>query len=253
MLKVTIPKITLPKIGLGSANLPGYVRDTAPDYINDGLVFWLDGIDKGGTHGKWVDLIGGVEFQNHGATAIGKGWRFDKSADDQPQYLDSETRLNYPVATHSVEVCFRYGEWEASALLFATNIEGSIAAGYIKGGLFSFRHGDPRGSFVFAPDKEMAVSISAAANNGIANGAPLQFTDIQTWDAASYPHIGWRGYGSSVFIGEIYSIRVYNRLLSAEEMRHNQKVDARRFGLSLEPVATLEYNDVDLAKLDGVS
>lgn len=59
MQKVTIPKITLPKIELGSANLPGYVHDTAPGYIDDGLVFWLDGIDKGGVHGKWIDLVGG--------------------------------------------------------------------------------------------------------------------------------------------------------------------------------------------------
>lgn len=33
-----------------------------PEYIQDGLVFWLDGIDKGNITGKWIDLIGGIEF-----------------------------------------------------------------------------------------------------------------------------------------------------------------------------------------------
>lgn len=43
-----------------------------------------------------------------------------------------------------------------------------------------------------------------------------------------------------------HSIRIYDRLLSEAEMRHNQEVDRKRFKLTFpEPIMTLEYEEDD--------
>ena len=55
-----------------------------PQYVTDGLVFWLDGIDKGGTT-AWVEKINNYSFENHGATFNTDHVYFD-GVDD---YLDS--------------------------------------------------------------------------------------------------------------------------------------------------------------------
>lgn len=41
-------------------------------YITDGLVFHLDGINKGAKEGMWVDLVSGVEFAPDGEVEWGR-------------------------------------------------------------------------------------------------------------------------------------------------------------------------------------
>lgn len=53
-------------------------------------------------------------------------------------------------------------------------------------------------------------------------------------NSSTYPLIGKRtysGYTSWPFKGKIYAIRVYNRILSEEEIEQNYKLDKLRFGL----------------------
>ena len=48
--------------------------------------------------------------------------------------------------------------------------------------------------------------------------------------------IGLRYYGTNkqnIFKGTIYAIRIYNRILTADEMKHNQRIDNERYGLGL--------------------
>jgi len=48
--------------------------------------------------------------------------------------------------------------------------------------------------------------------------------------------------GNNLNAQQYHSIRIYDRLLTEAEMRHNQEVDRRRFKLTFpEPTMTLEY------------
>lgn len=72
-------------------------------YIQDGLVFQLDGIDYGGTEGHWIERKNGYDFYEHAGTDLhtendcmvfdGNSW-----------FLCNDTIANYPDSTHSIEV-----------------------------------------------------------------------------------------------------------------------------------------------------
>lgn len=88
-----------------------------------------------------------------------------------------------------------------------------------------------------------AKTISQSSARGIANGVSLTTITISSSD-----HIGERNYGgmwigcaaysaagqpSNVTAMEIYSIRIYNRILTEDEVKYNQWVDDQRYGMGL--------------------
>lgn len=88
-----------------------------------------------------------------------------------------------------------------------------------------------------------AKTISQSSARGIANGAALSTVTIGSAD-----HIGERNYGgmwigacaystagspTNVVAQEIYSIRIYNRILTEDEVKYNQWVDDQRYSMGL--------------------
>ena len=61
------------------------------------------------------------------------------------------------------------------------------------------------------------------------NGVPQEVSGSQNYFGGSNKYIAG-GY-NTFFNGKIYSIRIYNRELSDEEIINNQKYDKFRFGL----------------------
>jgi hypothetical protein len=61
-------------------------------YISDGLIFELDGLDKGSTGSYcWVDKVGGKTFTNAGGVEeLNNGFRFNRTS---TSYLDCNTTL----------------------------------------------------------------------------------------------------------------------------------------------------------------
>lgn len=94
--KISLPKIAIFKVTLPSVHLIGHPDEE--DYIKDGLVFWLDGIDKGGEEGKWVDLVGGVEFTPDAAVAAEWGANYVRGK------LTAPVNLPYPAAEFTIEL-----------------------------------------------------------------------------------------------------------------------------------------------------
>ena len=205
------------------------------DYIKDGLVFQLDGINKGATDGTWVDLIGGVVYTPMGTTtAVENGFELKKLGD----YIAGTFLYEYPNIDWTIEVCIEVSKQGGSGcMVFTPNTMPKT----FKNPVFLVRAGKIWGQ----PHNTRSVIYQ--------NGSKLSFktysmnkeriifdmvnkempTQVNNHDA----HSSRYGIGSSAnyygFIGVIHAVRVYSRILSESEIMHNQKLDNKRFKLGL--------------------
>ena len=204
-------------------------------YIKNGLIFWLDGINKGGTTGKWKDLIGGKMVTLQNCVETSNGVTFAGTTDSygiltgaisldclnetleiatDPVLFKNLCVLSQPKINDSVGIC----------LLCSTNYSE----------IYPIANGGQYYGYKTFSNKKKTLSIC----NGyaVADGADLAASDnTDSWGAntTGNTYIGVRGATtlSRPFSGKIHSIRIYNRKLSVAEMKANQAVDAIRFGL----------------------
>lgn len=245
MEKLRLPGVDLPKTTLPSARLAGSVV-ADKDYIKDGLVFWLDGIDRGGEDDKWVDLVGGVAFTPNSNVMWGE--------DYVQGVLRASEAVGFPVRESTIEYA-------------ATNITNWPVGQH----LLVFNSGTTDGICI-GPTQSMLILTHSSANSiiyrdnsfGMAGGhcasgnCERMLHNLITNDKPSTGNqwnlrgpVAYVNYGN-LAIARIHSIRIYNRLLTEEEMRHNQEVDKRRFNLTFpEPVMTLELDEDDYTELSG--
>lgn len=200
-------------------------------YISDGLVFWLDGINKGQTAGAWTDLIGGEIFVTQRGNPIEQqnGWYFDGVSN---LYAPNMGQLVGNNSAFTIEVCISASAANKIAIYLCPcilaewnnkisyrNIRGSVGANpTYSGSLTTYK------------------TISLNSVNGIADFSILNTSSNETWgDATADPFaIGGRYSDSTYgFIGTIHSVRIYNRYLTTDEMMYNQQIDNERFNLGL--------------------
>lgn len=219
--KVYVGSTEIEKIYLGNELV--YSQEPA-SYITDGLVFHLDGIEKGNTTGTWTDLVAGIVFTNTNVVSIDKGWQFDGTA-----YFYS-TQVFAGSANHTVEVCFKptgtsnYG-------LFACGTQTQYnCCFYRNNNSITFLQ---RSNIYNIPVSAGNVySISLNLSNGLCNGVvKTKGSSTDYWGNSNF-YVGKRSAGN-YFVGEIYSIRIYNRRLTSEEQLNNFKVDNIRFELGI--------------------
>lgn len=204
------------------------------DYITDGLIVHFDGIDYGGDPTKWVDLIGGVEFTATANTSrIANGWALGGG--------NSEglvgTQLSTSGKTETIEAAISStGKWRpllfgnGPGIVFYTTTSGLY---YLAGG-----SGQRDASFADITSKTDcggANCVSLNKENLILNGVAHNTRGANNWWNNVLPTtIGARpSSDTNYFVGNIYSLRIYNRLLTADEMLHNQRIDNARFNLGL--------------------
>lgn len=241
-------------------------RPTMPwnDYVQDGLVFHLDGIDKGGVDGQWTDLIGGVDFPNHDAIELENGWQFTGGY----QYLgyanNASKSLNFSPDECTVEVCCyddsvnnAAGSTYSGLSLFyfgAQNSQGTNATNPIYMNLCYYKdqryiNGMYVGNSVSVWGDDYVESdsphiISMNKDRAFDNGHELNSLGATHWDSISGGRtIGAKWHPSSQLsnfcFGKIYAIRIYNRILSANEMLQNQRVDNARFNMGVESLTNV--------------
>lgn len=195
------------------------------EYITDGLVFHLDGINRGTTDPtKWIDLVGGVEFS--GNDSWGATYRIGGHSNYMIAYGVREVSLD----SGTMEVVYRMDS-NNNERLYEPNVRG--------GNNFCFGHAGQYISLTNNPANKMCVKQS---------NAPLNADHCFSYNAVSIvidggdvPSVNYDWfYGmsdGSTRIGHlgcrIYSIRFYNRLLTTDEMLHNQRIDNERFNLGL--------------------
>lgn len=196
----------------------------ADAYIQDGLVFQLDGIDKG--NDAWIDRKGQKEFVLHNVVTNSNNMEFNGTN----SYAECSSTLGYDSATHTLEVV-----WEGNKVRGVPFFGGPTSAE-----LCLLPQGTPLRRLSFGTGMNFIVNqpdelkmISANADNIIYNAGWIG-TSAELEANASYNQtvasVG-RYKFSNYFRGKIYAIRVYNRKLSALEMLQNQLIDIERFGL----------------------
>lgn len=203
------------------------------EYIQDGLVFWLDGINKGDDPTRWTDLIGGKYFTltAHSTANEDNVW-FDGAG-----YITGSANVAVSYDTGTIEVCSN-GNTSGVIYIPAKNTYLSFLQG---GAGYTIRPNQP--SNCFSTTKVAKKSASFTWEYGLVNGKKLTTKVSNNWNPnTTKPSIGGRSNGTAYYYtGKVYSIRIYNRKLTEKEMRHNQKVDNKRFKLGLK-IAGGEFN-----------
>lgn len=214
--------------------LPGGEEPIECPYITDGLIFWLDGIERGGVTGQWKDLIGGKIFTLYGVTEETDGVTF------------AGTTSSYGIYNGAVSSDWKIETIEATR---ATS-EGTNACIFCPAGASS-----PIGiGLIFASAKDNCCiqidgstyskfltysgwkRLSLNKDHGIRNGSvSVSKSGTDSWgkNTSGNTYLGVR-YTSSLakpFSGKLNSIRIYNRWLTEDEMKANQAVDATRFNV----------------------
>lgn len=208
-------------------------QNNADSYIQDGLIFQLDGIDKGGDGTTWVDRIGGVVFDNHGAVLAPNCVELDGST-----YMQNLTAPTIGSWTNgaTIEIAV-IGDYSGAQDLFIQNV-----AGYPDIPLAAFRNA----GIVFyytaynagrhSPALRHVISLLSVSNsNSVADGEVVPFSTGKDWvrHDGSGTCIGCRAPGVNHFTGKVYAIRIYGRELTTAEMLFNQRIDNDRFNLGL--------------------
>ena len=213
------------------------------EYIRNGLVLWMDGIDKGDVQNAWVDKINGHIFESINGMTVGKD--HIQLSKNSSQYLENTTFDN--------AVDFQEGTIEVvisdytiySAIIFAPNIRRGLCFGFGSSGSILYcisAQNDDRANHYIIPNRNTGKCFSISSDIALIDGELVSPSSSMSYFGQNYPtdsHIGGRIYtvnGSpspNYFNGKIYSIRLYNRKLSKSEMLYNQYVDNKRFNLGI--------------------
>lgn len=202
---------------------------TPQDYVQDGLVLLMDGIEKGGTAGHWIDLVNGHDFE-----ALG-GVTFEDNCvtfDGINGYLHNNTFTTPSSNTGTIEIVFAK-EGSTAQVLYAPKSGSQRLAFYLSStNLLVW-------SIVTSlPSYQLQDAASVSVNN---NGCYLNGSNISpntsysmSTSGTTYNRIGCRynnNVNSNFLNGRIYCIRIYNRQLTADEVEANRQIDIARFGI----------------------
>ncbi len=204
-------------------------KDTPMDYITDGLIFHLDGIDKGGTANAWTDLVSGMVLTGT-ATFSDNGVTFDGV-----NVLHSDTELPQDSAEplFTVEICC--SDVSTKGIVFASRTHIPVTAVCVNLSTGQFFNANAVNSIPSAVIPQ-TFTCSVNATSRLLNGMLVTgYGNMNAWSNGG-TNVGgrkWPNSNTNGIIGTVHSIRVYNRRLTEEEMLHNQVIDMKRFNLNI--------------------
>ena len=209
------------------ATLPASASVTAQDYVQDGLIAHWDGIENVGygqydAHATvWKNLVsGGLDL----TLTNGAQWVLGALQGNGKLVASTTATIDY----QTIEIVFANEKTGANAWLFSNGVSKYIvlATGRVQWinsraiKTFSFSE-TGRHALSWVNDKAAYVDCAATTYG--------DYND--TWGAGnSGIHLGARNKDNAYgFTGKYFSIRIYNRELTAAEVAANHAVDAARF------------------------
>ena len=220
---------------------------SADAYVQDGLVFQLDGIDKGNVEGAWVDRKAGRQFTLNNCIVNSDNIEFngkDSEAIDNNNYMLPTVPEKY-----TIEVVLYYG----GGTILSQNKPSSssvnqgqpmiVALNSTINYLTIGRHlyaveALPKNKYICLQAQSQGYEVQVNCNGDVL--ASRQGTDSsigQNFYAYGRPSVGcfWTSYSNKAghLLGKVYSIRLYNRLLTEEELYNNMVVDYMRFRIPI--------------------
>jgi hypothetical protein len=207
----------------------------------------LDCTDYDPTTGEWIDRVGGIRFIPRTSVLptidTDGSVKFNNSALawDSPSAGYNKYPINHAITSESVFLTTRTNP--RFMIAGATN----AVIGYDTSGFFytgtSTAH-DVSVSYLKAKIPIEINKINTISGTVINEKFPYQFRCFHNGvelpsESLKYgmltneggPAIGNSWYSNSILIGNIYNVRLYDRVLSAEEIIHNQNIDKERFGI----------------------
>ena len=223
-------------INLRNALMAGKRTPTAKDYVQSGLVAMWDGIENAGwgTHNasatKWKDLVGNYDFNLNYSTTIYSNHIY---CDGRQSAGDTGALIDVPAVT--IEIVAQYLSSSVNTAIFMTG--GNNSSYYTEvfaisasntSFIFSYHNVDWKDTVVHSWSKNLGNTdcYKDGVNIGTKGNATLDVSSARGYIG----RIG--GTGNVGCQCRIYSIRLYSRALTAEEIAANYAIDKARFGLS---------------------
>lgn len=225
----------------------GIEQEDETDYVQNGLVLHLDGLNQGNTAGHWIDTVGNHDFVfEGGANAVSNGVEF-LTSDDDAAVCEDEYDIEYTQGT--IEVCFTPGpDFDTeNRSFFVTNKENQLCAMYqtkTKNWIFGIyktagktipakrilQDIDFTKPMTISENNDILIQNGVANNNTLGN-ARLAFDDYHSMRVGSAKpnNTLWPSHAGAT----IHEIRIYNRKLTQSEMLRNQRIDNNRYNLGL--------------------
>lgn len=206
------------------------------DYVRDGLIFQLDGTNKGNHTGEWQDLVSGMRFTRGTNVIEGNNYfQFDGGSTNDSLMLGSGS-ISTNVPTN--KAAFTFEAVVESSGLGDINItfsggQGSGISFVLRGAsvwVFGQGYGYNAGNMITSSGIKV---ISYSTTRFILNRAIGSYAGNDYWgNGGQIASIGGELSATSRrFAGKVYAIRMYNRLLTENEMLHNQELDYKKFVL----------------------
>ena len=230
---------------------------SSDEYIKDGLILHYDGInnirDGNNAHSTvWEDLSGNNNdgiFVNSNNTIkyIGNGYEFTNNID----YIETTNVLSLSTDPNiTLEIVYKWYGMQGNQTIaglfnFRTNNSnaGNSLTGWFTTDGVSF---DAINVSVAAsePEKNVVNNISFLKKSGTFNTDTASIysnsnkasiisssgtTNMNLQNLTMQIGRGWQYSGNRTLNGVIYAVRVYNRVLSEEEIKHNYEIDKDRF------------------------
>ena len=217
---------------------------SADAYVQDGLVFQLDGIDKGNVEGAWVDRKAGRQFTLNNCIVNSDNIEFN-GTDSEAIDNDNEKFPTVP-EDYTIEVVLYYG----GGTILTQNSSSSSYGSPMMVALYSTTdfHTIGRGldAVEALPEKKYMClqalakgstpTIQVNCNGDVlaSRGGGIIGNNEFTYGWASIGCV-WTDYTEKAghLLGKVYSIRLYNRLLTEEERYNNMVVDYMRFRIPI--------------------
>ena len=215
-------------------------------YIQDGLVLWLDGYSNTGTARNnttttWKDLSGtGNDLTVSGATWGYKSLYFDGTNDYASR---SSAKYNISNNKYTLEILLKPEKQGNYQLIYDTINSGAAVKQYMSvwlGTSNKFNYDISNGS----TSAQMSSTFTSVNNTMYALAASLDTKTYRLYNKAKLDATKELGFtpsmsnsgiyvGGSVYYyqGRIYSIRVYNKVLTQEEILHNYNYDKQKFNI----------------------
>lgn len=207
------------------------------EYIQKGLILHLNAMD-GLINNKWIDRVNGLEVSMSNVSKSGKGFFFNGSAYGT---VDGRIRDLLTSANATLEIYF----YRAGKPVNLEVLLSDMATSFKMGCAFLPRNesvivhsaqNDNGKKQTYKYDASLftrngLLSMTYGVSNCFFDGKQLApGSEINYISHSSGMYIGRRNsFDSSFFKGYIYGVRIYNRILKLDEIKHNYKIDKYLF------------------------
>jgi len=226
------------------------------DYVHDGLVGYWDGRENVGrgqhsdSLAEWVDLIHGYRIVLYNTTAEADRVVFAGNKDSYGLLDANATFATFGTAVGEDGRCtveFVYKADSGAIMLVQAPATSAIMIGQL-GNAICFSQGPFDLMDYPASVQSLTNTVTALYSNSKvlkpywlnATETGVNGSNYFNGDGSATTLIGKRSSNGICLNGSIYAIRVYNRLLSPEEIAANRAIDLQRFIEYVEPVQPAE-------------